>query len=119
MESLKILLMSYSFVLVRRLYTLDLVCFRLGLYRFATRICLAFRSIVVFASALVCFNFKSLYRFHVEGAILCSARFLLENICLTYTQIMFCVHFFVGRAFRIFGMFERSKPIELLIRSSF
>lgn len=113
--------MSNALVLVRS-YTLDWFCFRLGLYRsirFASRMCLAFWSIFVFASALVCFNFKSLYRFCVESAILSSARFLSENICLTYTRIIFCVHFFVGSAFGILGMFERSKAIELLITSSF
>ena len=109
--------MSNALVLVRS-YKLEWFCFRLGLYLpFATRMCLAFWSIFVFASVLVCFNFKPLYRFRVEGTILSSARFLSENICLSYTRIVFCVHFFVRRACRIFGMFERTTSIEQLIRS--
>lgn len=114
-------LMLNVFVLVRS-YIFDWFCFCLGLYCsicFVFRMCLVFWSIFVFVLVLVCFNFKFLYRFCVESVILFFVCFFLENICLIYIWIIFCVYFFVGSVFGIFGMFERSKVIELLIMLSF
>lgn len=91
MESLKFLLMSNALVLVRS-YTLQ--WFSSGLartFRYQDVFSLL-KYIYVFASALVCFNFKSLCRCRVEGAIFPSASFRSENICLSYTRIMFCVY---------------------------